>query len=64
MALAYFATVTTAVVDMIMSLVTFTNKKLILRPLNIVHEVEFNEKESACLEYMQDYTKLNMTIFD
>ena len=28
------------------------NMKLILRPLNIVHEVEFNEKEKACIRLM------------
>ena len=49
-ALAYFttATVTTAVMYLIMSLViVHENKKLILRALNLVHEVEFNEKEKA-----------------
>ena len=50
-ALAYLptATVTIAVVDMIMSLVLdHENKKLILRPLNLVHKVEFNEDVKAC----------------
>ena len=50
MALAYLptATVTIAVVDMIMSLaLDHENKKLILRPLNLVHEVEFNENVKA-----------------
>ena len=45
LALAYLtmATVTSAVVDMIMSLViVHENKKLIIRQLNIVHSVEFN----------------------
>ena len=45
-------TVTSAAVDMIMSLViVHENKKLILRPLNIVHEGEFEEngKAWACL---------------
>ena len=49
-ALAYLppATVTIAVVDMIMSLVLdHENKKMILRPLNLVHEVEFNENGKA-----------------
>ena len=40
--------VTSAVVDMIMSLViVHENKKLSLRPLNIVHEVEFNADGNA-----------------
>ena len=50
-ALAYLpmATVTIAVVEMIMSLVLdHENKKLIWRALNLVHEVEFNEKWKAC----------------
>ena len=50
MALAYLptATVTIAVVDMIMSLVIgHENMKLILRPLTIVHGVEFNENGKA-----------------
>ena len=39
------ATVTITVVEMMKSLVLdHENKKLILRPLNLVHEVEFNEK--------------------
>ena len=39
------ATVTVTVVEMMKSLVLdHENKKLILRPLNLVHEVEFNEK--------------------
>ena len=49
-ALAYLTTVTVtiAVVDMIISLViVHENKKLILRPLNIVHEVEFNADGKA-----------------
>ena len=49
-ALAYLpmATVTIAVVEMIMSLVLdHENKKLIWRALNLVHEVEFNEKWKA-----------------
>ena len=42
------ATVTITVVEMMKSLVlNHENKKLILRPLNLVHEVEFNEKEKA-----------------
>ena len=50
-ALAYLptATVLIAVVDMIMSLVLdHENKKLILRALNLVHEVEFNKNGKAC----------------
>ena len=50
MALAYLptATVTITVVEMIMSLVLdHEKKKLILRPLSLVHEVEFNEKEKT-----------------
>ena len=53
-ALAYLpmATVTIAVVEMIMSLVLdHENKKLIWRALNLVHEVEFNEKWKAWLLY-------------
>ena len=49
-ALAYLttATVTIAVVDMIMSLVIgHENMKRILRPLTIVHEEEFNENGKA-----------------
>ena len=39
------ATVTITVVEMMKSLVLdHENKKLILRPLNLVHEVDFNEK--------------------
>ena len=38
-------TVTMTMVEMMKSLVLdHENKKLILRPLNLVHEVEFNEK--------------------
>ena len=38
-------TVTITMVEMMKSLVLdHENKKLILRPLNLVHEVEFNEK--------------------
>ena len=51
LALAYLtmATVTSAVVDMIMSLViVHENKKLIL---NIVHEVEFNADGKAWFDY-------------
>ena len=47
-ALAYLpsASVTIAVVDMIMSLVLdYENKKQILRPMNLVHKVEFNDNE-------------------
>ena len=52
--------VTIAVVDMIMSLVLdHENKKLILRPLNLVHEVAFNENGKALL-----YSYINMTIND
>ena len=44
-ALAPLPTVTVTVVEMMKSLVLdHENKKLILRPLNLVHEVEFNEK--------------------
>ena len=55
MALAYLptatATATIAVVDMIMSLVLdHENKKQILRPLNLVHEVEINENVKACYQ--------------
>ena len=42
------ATVTSVVVDLIMSLViVHKNKKLIRRPLNIVHEVKFNADGKA-----------------
>ena len=44
-ALASLPTVTITVVEMMKSLVLdHENKKLILRPLNLVHEVEFNVK--------------------
>ena len=50
MAHAYLPTakVTITMVEMIMSLVLeHENKKLIWRPLNLVHEVGFNENEKA-----------------
>ena len=47
-ALAPLPTVTVTVVEMMKSLVLdHKNKKLILRPLNLVHEVEFNENGKA-----------------
>ena len=56
------ATVTSAVVDMIMSLVIIhENKKLILRALNIVHEVEFNADGKSCSHSSYLVTRYNQT---
>ena len=65
MALAYLptATVTIAVVDMIMSLVLdHENKKLILRPLNLVHEVEFNKNGKAWKRVLRAIQSTRITL--
>ena len=38
------------------------NMKLILRPLNIVHEVELNEKLKACYKYSGTHQKVHINL--